>query len=53
MSTTLEKQVEDLQTELDGSTDKIEELQSELSERPTTAEHEALQQELAEKTDRT
>jgi predicted RNase H-like nuclease (RuvC/YqgF family) len=49
MSTTLEKQVEDLQTALDESTDKIEELQSDLSERPTTAEHEALQQELAEK----
>ena len=49
MSTTLEKQLEDLQTALDESTDKIEELQTELSERPTTAEHEAVQQELVEK----
>lgn len=48
MSKTLEKQVEDLQTALDTSTERIEDLTNQLSDRPTTEQHEALQQELEE-----
>ena len=49
MSTALEKQVEDLQTALDESTETIETLNEQIANNPTAEEHEALQQELQAK----